>query len=102
MRRGRFMPSRQSRRLAERLCKAGKYLIYILDDDLLNIPEGIASAKHYWQPGVQRNIREIMGMSHAILSPSPLLLEKYAVDGRVGLLTREPTHRRLPKRLLLR
>ena len=80
-----------SRDMAARLRKAGKYRIYILDDDLLNIPEGIASAKHYWQPSVRRNIREIMGMSHAILSPSPLLLEKYAVDGLVGLLTREPT-----------
>ena len=80
-----------SRRLVERLRKAGKYLIYILDDDLLNVPEEITSAKHYWQPGVQRNIREIIGMSHAILSPSPLLLVKYAVDGRVGLLTQEPT-----------
>ena len=78
-------------RVAARLRMAGKYLIYILDDDLFHIPEGITSAKHYWQPSVQHNIREIIGLSHAILSPSPLLLEKYAVDGRIGLLTREPT-----------
>lgn len=77
--------------VARGLRESGKYLIYILDDDLLNIPEGITSAAHYWQPSVQRNIRTMLALSHAVLSPSPLLLEKYAVDGRAGLLTREPT-----------
>ena len=77
--------------VAKWLRKNGKYLIYIIDDDLLNIPKGITSAAHYWQPSVQRNIREMIATCHAILSPSPLLLDKYAMDGRLGLLTREPT-----------
>lgn len=85
------MDDRFSCDVAKGLRESGKYLIYILDDDLLNIPEGITSAGHYWQPSVRRNIRRMLEMSHAVLSPSPLLLEKYATDGRAGLLTREPT-----------
>lgn len=77
--------------LAEWLRKAGKYIIYILDDDLLNIPETLTSAKHYREPGVQRHIRRLLELSHAVLSPSPLLLKKYATDGREALLTREPS-----------
>lgn len=77
--------------VARWLRRQGRYVIYILDDDLLNIPEGITSAGHYWQPSVRKNILRMIGMSYAVLSPSPLLLEKYATDGRTGLLTREPT-----------
>lgn len=85
-------------KLAERLREAGKYLIYIIDDDLLNVPEGIRSARHYWQPQVQRSIRRMLELSHAVLSPSPLLLEKYATGGRLGLLTREPAMNPVPYR----
>lgn len=92
------MDGAYERRLAERLHEAGKYLIYIIDDDLLHVPEGIRSAKHYWQPQVQQSIRRMLELSHAILSPSPLLLEKYATGGKVGLLTREPAMDPVPYR----
>ncbi|MCH5286785.1 MAG: hypothetical protein J1E43_05150 [Christensenellaceae bacterium] len=83
-------------RLAERLRRAGKYLIYILDDDLLHVPESLPSAGHYGNAKVQRSIQRMLELSHAILSPSPLLLEKYAVDGRAALLTREPSINPVP------
>lgn len=83
-------------RLAERLRAAGKYLVYILDDDLLHVPESLPSAGHYGNASVQRSIRRMLELSHAILSPSPLLLEKYAVDGRAALLTREPSINPVP------
>ena len=85
------MDGRIECRMAQRLRKAGKYIIYILDDDLLNIPDTISSAKHYRQPWVQASIREMISLSHAILSPSPVLLAKYATEGRAALLTREPS-----------
>lgn len=78
------------RKLAEQLRKAGKYLIYIIDDDLLNIPSEISSAAYYNQPDVQRNIRSMIEMSDAILSPSPRLLEQYAVNGRKAIRIEEP------------
>lgn len=78
------------RKLTEHLHKSGRYLIYIIDDDLLNIPPEISSAAYYNQPDVQRNIRSMIEMSDAILSPSPKLLEKYAVDGRRAIQIEEP------------
>lgn len=90
------LDNRYERELAELLRRAGKYLIYILDDDLLSIPEGLTSAPHYRQPEIQNNIRRMMALSNAILSPSPLLLKKYATGGQRPLLTEEPSIHAVP------
>ena len=76
--------------LARVLHRAGRRLVYILDDDLLNIPPAISSASYYSQKVIQDNIRSMIAMSDAIMSPSPLLLEKYAVDGREAVRMEEP------------
>lgn len=76
--------------LARKLHEAGKYLIYIIDDDLLNIPPEISSAAYYGQKKIQAYIRKMVEMSDAILSPSPLLLEKYAVQGHRAIQIEEP------------
>ena len=82
--------------LVRKLREAGKTLVYIMDDDLLNIPEEVTSSSYYNQACIQRYIREIICLSDAILSPSPLLLEKYAVDGRAGIRTEEPALEAVP------
>ena len=84
--------------VARKLRAAGKTLVYLMDDDLLNIPAEVTSASYYNQPCIQRYIREIIALSDAILSPSPRLLEKYAVNGREGILTEEPALRPVPYR----
>lgn len=76
--------------LTKKLCEAGKYLIYIIDDDLLNVPPGISSAAYYGQKKIQSYIRRMIEMSDAILSPSPLLLQKYAVHSRKAIQIEEP------------
>lgn len=76
--------------LTKKLHEAGKYLIYIIDDDLLNIPSEISSAAYYRQKEIQGYIRGMIGMSDAIMSPSPLLLQKYATDGRRAIQIEEP------------
>ena len=76
--------------VVRRLHEAGKYLIYIMDDDLLNVPAEVSSAGYYNQKCIQGYIREILSLSDAILSPSPRLLEKYAIDGKTGIRTEEP------------
>lgn len=90
------MDGKYEHALAKRLKDAGKYLIYIIDDDLLDVPEGLRSAKHYRQPQVQQSMRGMLAMSDAVLSPSPILLEKYATDGKLPLLTREPAMNPVP------
>ena len=84
------LDSRYELRLAQRFHDAGRRMIYILDDDLLNIAPGVSSADYYAQPEIQANIRAMIEMSDAILTPSPLLAEKYARDGRVAIMTEEP------------
>lgn len=57
--------------------RAGKYLIYTLDDDLFEIPPGFGSSQYYRRENVRRNMREIMQLCHCFLSPSAHLREKY-------------------------
>lgn len=78
------------RRLTRMLKAAGRRLLYILDDDLLNIPRNISSAGYYAQPDIRENIREMIGLSDGILSPSPRLMEKYAEDKPCSVLLEEP------------
>ena len=76
--------------LVKKLKKAGKYLVYVIDDDLLNVPLELSSAEYYAQPEIKHNIRRMIELSDAILSPSPLLLRKYVNGKRAGLLVEEP------------
>ena len=60
------------------LChRAGKTLLYILDDDLLHVPEYLGSGPYYSQKSVKRHIKRMMQYSDALASPSPILLQKY-------------------------
>lgn len=83
------LDSWQEYRLAKALSERNKYLLYILDDDLLNIPEGISS-NSYYTPRRQEYVRKMIGLSNGILSPSPRLLEKYAVPGQKRFRVVEP------------
>lgn len=76
--------------IAKRLKKMGKYLIYILDDDLLNVPGEISSALHYGTREVKIQIQRMIDMSDALLSPSPLIMEKYAHKNMRRMFTEEP------------
>lgn len=76
-------------RLARMARGAGKYLAYILDDDLLNIPPEVSSARYYGQREIQGYIRDMIELSDAVVSPSPLLLEKYA-SGKRAIQIEEP------------
>ena len=81
--------------ITKKLHAAGKTLIYIMDDDLLNIPDEVTSASYYHQECIRQSIREIIGLSDAILSPNPLLLERYA-GGKTAIRTEEPALRPAP------
>lgn len=80
------------RRIAKKAHKAGKYVAYLIDDDLLNVPGNLLSAEHFSRKDIRRNIQDMIGLSHMILSPSPVLLRKYASEasGRKGILVEEP------------
>ena len=69
------------RQITEKLHRAGKYLIYILDDDLLNIPKTISSSAYYAREDIEQNIRAIIQMSDALLSPSPIIASEVFAAG---------------------
>lgn len=76
--------------VVRRLKQMGKYLVYVLDDDLLNVPDGVSSADYYGTREVKQQIRWMISQSNAILSPSPLILEKYALAPIRPILVEEP------------
>lgn len=82
--------------LAETLKKANKTIVYVIDDNLLQVPKEMASGKYYAQPKVRSSIQKMIALSDAILSPSPVLLKKYAAEGQQGFLLEEPAIDPLP------
>ena len=78
------------RKITEILYKANKYIIYIIDDDLLNLPKEISSSSYYGQNDIRDNIQTMIKMSKALISPSPKILEKYGKDKK-KIQIEEPT-----------
>lgn len=76
--------------VAKMLKKMGKYLVYVLDDDLLNVPPGLSSSKYYNSGEVKKRIREIMSLCDCLLSPSKKILEKYGSNFKKAGLIEEP------------
>lgn len=76
--------------LAKKLRAAGKYLIYVLDDDLLNLPDYLASSAHYAQKHVRDCIFSLMNSCHCFLTPSQKLAEKYGKFFDKTILIEEP------------
>lgn len=77
-------------RIARMLRRNGKTIVYMLDDDLLHVPAEFASGAYYAKADIQANIRSMMALSDAIVSPSPLLLARYAAKNQTAILLEEP------------
>ena len=78
--------------------KAGKRLIYVLDDDILNVPNYLSSAPYYLLPSTNKNIRTIMSNCEMFLTPSPVLLDKYGKGFNYKYLISEPSLNRINKK----
>lgn len=82
--------SLMERDLLKKWKKAGKYSVYVLDDDLLNVPENMQSSDHYRRSETVRTMREIMALCDCLLSPSKTLLRKYKRNFEKCALVEEP------------
>ena len=78
--------------------KAGKHLVYFLDDDILNVPSYLSSAPYYLLPSTQKNIRTTMSCCDTFLTPSPVLKDKYGPSFRRSFLIAEPSLNRIDKK----
>ena len=70
--------------------RGGKTAVCVLDDDLLNVPLKITSAAHYRRARTRRAVRESMEACQILVSPSPVLLERYGAGFAGTALIREP------------
>lgn len=75
---------------AKFLKKTGKYLVYVIDDDLLSVPKSQVTGSHYNHPLTQEWIKNCMSVCHCILSPSPIILEKYGSEFQKKVQIEEP------------
>ena len=66
-----------SRKAAAVARASGRYTAYVMDDDLLNIPEGLESSAAYRREQTREMIRGVMAGCRCLLSPSRNLLAKY-------------------------
>ena len=82
-----------------KLCKKlGKHTIYVLDDDILNVPKYVSCAPYYYLPSTQSNIKKIMNNCDTFLTPSPVLLEKYGKTFKNKFLIAEPSLNRITRK----
>lgn len=75
--------------------KAHKHLVYVLDDDILNVPSYLSSAPYYLLPSTQKNIKIIMSYCDTFLTTSPVLKEKYGNMFKNVFLINEPSLNRI-------
>lgn len=78
--------------------RAGKHLVYFLDDDILNVPSYLSSAPYYLLPSTQKNIRTTMSYCDTFLTPSPVLMEKYGKGFAHAHLIAEPSLNRIDEK----
>ncbi len=77
-------------KLAMEFKKCGKLLIYSMDDDLLNVPEYISSGAYFRLKNVKNRISHIMQLCDFLVTPSPLLGQKYGGTFIRTFLMEEP------------
>ena len=66
--------------LARQLKRMKRKLLYVLDDDLEHVPQGLGCSPYYRDPAVLWQAREIRGCCDVLVTHSPLLEEAYGAD----------------------
>lgn len=67
-----------SLKVVEAAKKAGRYVLYFLDDDLLNIPKNIPSSDYFSDKDQKRSLINILELSDILWCVNPLIVEKYS------------------------
>lgn len=74
-----------------KICKkAGKHLVYVLDDDLLNVSNNLSSWSYYTNNSVKKAILGTMDNCTTFLTTSKCLLSKYGKRFKNAFLIDEP------------
>ncbi len=81
----------RTRQIVKTAKENGRYIIYFLDDDLLNIPEGISCTEYYQDELIQNNLKAILQMSDVLWVVNPKVGKKYSRYCKNWIQTRIPT-----------
>lgn len=71
--------------------KHKKTVIYVLDDNLLEIPNNLDASKYYLKKSTQRSIRKLIKLADGFVSPSKNLIKKYGTSKHKILQIIEPS-----------
>lgn len=66
-----------TRKLIEIAKKMHRYIVYFLDDDLLNVPADISCAKYYHNKVIRQNLCDIISLSDVLWVVNPYISNKY-------------------------
>lgn len=77
-------------RVAKACKKAGKYLVYYLDDDLLNLPEIVSDARYYENEALRCNLIKIIQTCDFLWAVNPKIIEKYGAYVKKPIITKGP------------
>ena len=64
--------------LAKWCKKHKKIVIYVIDDNLLEIPTNLSASSYYLKKSTKRSIRKLINLSQGFVSPSINLINKYS------------------------
>lgn len=79
--------SKYEAELVRILKSKGRYLVYVLDDDLFHVPLSCGELSNFYaQPEVQERMSYMMEQSDAFFSSSPLILKRYAGKAQLQML----------------
>lgn len=76
--------------LAKLVKRKSKYLVYVLDDDLLNVSKDLESYCFFNTVEVRQRIKNIIYISDCIMSPSNDILENYSNNKHKKVLIEQP------------
>ena len=83
------------------LCKSAKKydkrLLFLLDDDLLNVPSNINSYHSFADSTIRKTLSEMLCLADGLISPSPVILGKYGKKKK-NVLIEEPVDSFSPPR----
>lgn len=74
--------------LVQKMKKKGKKIVYVLDDDLLNVPFYSKSYYYFLDKEIRNNFIALLTNSDILVSPSIRIIEKYG-SGKKSVLIRE-------------
>lgn len=71
--------------MLKKLKKQGKYIVYVLDDDVFEVPKASMVYAYFQMPSIRKRVMRNIALCDVFVSPSRHLLEKYGRGKKVRI-----------------